>query len=164
MLRAGFAKSDERGCLGQSVNMSQFPTELSFYQFNGCCCGWGTCCKKSYSARSIRSDLFWRIRDTDQHRWSCAEHSDVFIFDELKDERRFNFAKANMGHTSGCVNPGESPAVCMEHRQGPQIPISWSQVMMDQGSHDINVRVAVGNHDPFRPRGGPTGVIDGDEI
>ena len=69
-----------------------------------------------------------------------------------------------MGHTSGCVNPGESPAVCMEHRQGPQIPISWSQVMMDQGSHDINVRVAVGNHDPFRSCGGPTGVIDGDEI
>ena len=164
VLWAGLAKSDEGRCLGQAINMSQVPTELSLYQFNGCGCGWGACCKKSYPARGARSDLFWRIRDADQHRRSRAEHGNAFFFDELKDERRFNFAKANMGHTPGCVNPGEGPAVCMEHRQGPQIPISWGQVMMDQGSHDINVRVAVGNHDPLGPRGGPTGVIDGNEI
>ena len=93
-----------------------------------------------------------------------AKHGDVFVFDELKDARWFNFAKANVSHAPGGVDPGERPAIRVEHGQCPQIPVTRCQMVVREGAHDVHVGISMGNHHTLGARRGAAGVVDSDEV
>ena len=70
-----------------------------------------------------------------------------------------------MGAADRGDDPGEGPAVGVEHRQRPEIPLLRRRhVHVDQRPDRVHVRVAVGDHHALRPPGGAAGIVDGQEI
>ena len=69
-----------------------------------------------------------------------------------------------MYDTAGCVDPGKRPAVRVKHGQGPKGSIAWSQVVMSKGTHDIHIRVAMGDHYSLGTCCCSASVVDRDEI
>src|SRR5271166_7078412 len=84
--------------------------------------------------------------------------------DQLEDHRRINFAKADMARAARRDSPNEGPSVGMKHRQRPQVPIFWGHLKMRQRAENVEVGVAVRDHDAFGACSRAAGVIDGDQI
>ena len=144
--------------------MRQLPAELSFDQLYRYRCGWCPGSEEPNTARRIGPEFFWRVRYADEHCRSGAKHRDVLVLDKLEDLPWFDAPQAYICHAAGRVDPGERPSVRVEHRQGPEVPVSRREVVVDERSHDIQVRVTVGDHHPFWARRRSARVIDGEEI
>ena len=69
-----------------------------------------------------------------------------------------------MCHAARRVDPGKGPAVGVEHRQGPEIPVGRREMLMNEGPHDVHVGVAMGDHHALGPRRRAAGVIDGQQV
>ena len=164
MFWAGLANCDEGRRLGEAVHVGEFPTKLSLDQLDGRSSRWCPGGEQAHSARRPHSNIFRRIGDADKHRRSRAKHRNVLVLDELEYEWWLHPAETNIGYAAGGVDPREGPPVGVKHRQSPQISIARCQVVMDQGSDDIHVSIAVGDHDPLGPCRCSTGVVDGEEI
>ena len=78
----------------------------------------------------------------------------------MEDEGWLDPAQADMSHAACSVDPSEGPAVGVEHRQRPEVPVRRCQVMMGEGAHDVHVGVAMGDHHAFWARRRAAGVID----
>ena len=128
MLGPRLADGDERRGLGQAVDVRDRPAELALDPLDRRAppAARRRSRTRTPSARAARA-LGGRVRDADQHGRRRAQHRDAprarsssntFAGSTL---RRQTCARADRGH-----GPDERPAVGVEHRQRPQIPIAPS--------------------------------------
>src|SRR5690554_7544898 len=56
-----------------------------------------------------------------EYNCGTAHMSNLVVADQLKDFLRINTAQTHVGAGHGRDGPGKTPAVAVEHRQGPQV-------------------------------------------
>ena len=95
-----------------------------------------------------------------------AAHSTVIRSDadQLEHARGIDLAQAHVRRADGRDDPGERPAIRVEHRQRPQVAIGHAHRQMHQHADAVHVGVAVRDHHALRPRRGPARVVDRQQI
>src|SRR5439155_3615875 len=93
-----------------------------------------------------------------------AERAHRLLLDLLEHGCRLHFSQTDMGRTCSRHGPNESPAIGMEHRKRPEVSISRSHVMVNEGPYNIDICVPMSDHHALRPCSGATGVVEGQEI
>ena len=164
MRRSRFADGDQWRGFGEAVSLGQFPAEFALDGFDGRRRRGSAGGEQPYALGRFGPDLLGRVCDADEHRGRRAEHGDPFVPDQPQDASRFDLPQADMSHAAGGVDPGEGPAVDVEHRQCPQIPVAGLQVMVSQDAHHVHVGIAVGEHHALGARGGTARIVDGEQV
>ena len=144
--------------------MGQLPAELALDQLDGGGRRRRSGREQPNAARRTGAHLRRRVGDADQHGRRRAEHGDALVLDQLVDQLRLDAPQAHVGHAARGVDPGERPAVGVEHRQRPQIAIGRRQVMMHERAHDVHVGVAMRDHHALGPRRRAARVVDGEQV
>src|SRR5437588_7277812 len=69
-----------------------------------------------------------------------------------------------MALSDGRVRPRETPAVAVEHREGPQVHAAVGEARLDHLAESVQICPTVGVDHSLRSAGGPRGVVDRDGL
>ena len=164
MLRPHLADGNERRGLGHAVDVRDRPSELLLDPLDR---GGRRRCSSGDDADALRQGRVARrrrIRNRDQHGRRGAHHRDRLRLHQREHRGWIEFAQADVGRSHCRRDPHERPAIGMEHRQGPQVPVVRLHRQMQQRADDVQVGVPVRDHHAFRARRRAAGVIDRDQV
>jgi hypothetical protein len=145
-----FADRNERGCLGQTVELRDLPSQVALDAFDRFGCRRRSSRQHPHSTANAAPQVPGRIRNPNQDCGSGAEKTHRFPVDQLQYRPRINFPDTNMSGSNGCHGPNESPSVRMKHGQCPEIAVGCSHMDMNQGARDVDIRIPVRDHDALR--------------
>ncbi len=107
---------------------------------------------------------FRHVQKRVKHNGSTAHVGYLVITDQLQDFFRIHPAQANVSARQSGNGPGETPAVTVKHRQGPQVDRMLAHGPHRLIAHAVHVGTAMVINDAFRVTGGAGGVVQGDGI
>ena len=164
MLRARFADGDERRRFGQPVELYQLPAEVSFHPLNGRGRGRRPGGDDADVARCANPDLLGRVGQHDQHLGAAQRIEMRSRATSSNTSAASSFGRQTCTAADRGDRPRERPAVGVEHRQRPEIPISGCHRQVDECADDVHVGVAVRDHHALRPRRRSARVVDRQEV
>jgi len=104
------------------------------------------------------------VYDTDVHRWGTIEMRDRFGVEKLPDPTGVHAPQAHVAPGDGRDRPRETPAVAVEHREGPQVHAAVAEARLDHLAESVQICPAVGVDHSLRSAGGPRRVVDRDGL
>ena len=164
VLRPRLADRDERRGFGQPVYLGDVPTEIAFHAFDRRRRRRRSGRDHVHSLRNIASNLGGSVGEPDQNRRRGAKPADPLLADQVEDSGRLHLRQADVRSAHRGDDPHESPAVGVEHRQGPQVAVADRYVKVDQGAHDVCPCVSVRDHHALRLGGRAARVVQGEEV
>ena len=164
VLGARLANADKRGRLGEAVDLRDRPAEFLLDALDGVGGGRRTAREHADAARRRGAQFGARARDRDDHRGGGADHRDALFHEVRIDAWGVGLAQADVGGADGGGDPDEGPAVGVEHRQRPEIPVGARHAVVHEDPDGIYPGVSVGDHHPLGLRGRAAGVIDREEV
>jgi hypothetical protein len=88
----------------------------------------------------------------------------LFARDCLVDRSGLDPTQSDMGAGHRRDRPRETPAVAVEHRQGPQIDRVLPHAPDQDAAERVQISSTVVIDDTFRVAGGPRGVVERDRL
>ena len=106
--------------LGEPINMG----EVKAHRLHTCDHRrWGRCaCDHARNPMmDTRSKTFRRVNQHGMNNRGSTVVAHPMLADELENQGSVDLAKTNIDPCKRCNRPGETPAIAMKHRQGPQV-------------------------------------------
>ena len=104
------------------------------------------------------------IEQSDKHVRRTRQVSHTFAFDQAPHLGGIKFAQANVGGPYGRYGPSVTPAIAVEHGQGPKIFGGRRRRTFDDLANRIQVSAAVNDHDSLGLAGGAAGVVQTEQL